>query len=180
MKFNTIEENEIFKLINYYFKTAKTRISETKSQQYLNAINEMYFDGEKQTEKIPISEFKLIEEDYEKVSVFIEVDEKAKDKWEKYSAVLLEENRIERKKRFNAIKAEFYEYVINIPRKGNLPAEVNSIYYVSNSDLKNYYDKILDLFANLKYETDFFSFIIRQGLNYCSKCFFPQCYPARD
>lgn len=140
-KYNTIEEKEIFQLIKKYFDTAKTRISETKSQQYLNAINEMYFDGEKQAEKIPISEFKLINEDYEKVSVFIEVDEKAKDKWEDYSVVCLENNRIERKKKFNAIKQEFYEYVINIPRKGNLPAEVNSIYYVSNSDLNNYYDK---------------------------------------
>ncbi len=148
MKFNTIEENEIFQLIKKYFDKAKTRISETKSQQYLNAINELYFDGEKQAEKIPISEFKLIEEDYEKVSVFIEVDEKAKDKWEQYSAVFLEKNRIERKKKFNAIKAEFYEYVINIPRKGNLPAEVNSIYYVSNSDLKNYYDKDFGYFFN--------------------------------
>lgn len=112
-----ILESEFLELINDFFEMAKSKLKvETK---LIDSIYELYFydKAPNDTKRIPISEFKLIKEDYFKVDVFIELDDDAKETWERHCEIKKIKNLIERKKEFLKIKKDFYEYVISVPEK---------------------------------------------------------------
>jgi CRISPR-associated endonuclease/helicase Cas3 len=86
--------------------------------------------------------FKLIEEDYPKVSVFVEMDETAENIWKQYQDMQSEMNHLERTKKYLKMKKCFSEYVISIPKKyaATLINEKSEIGYISIDVLPNYYD----------------------------------------
>lgn len=111
-----IPESEFLKLINEFFEAAKTKSRvETK---LINSIYELYYyDRSHDTEKRkPISDFELIKEDNFKLDVFIEVDDKAKEIWKIYGKIRLIKDTFERKRKFLAIKKDFYDFVISVPK----------------------------------------------------------------
>ena len=59
----------------------------------------------------------MIKQDYEKVDVFIELDDDAKRIWQIYQGIQEENNLFERRKLFLEIKKKFYDYVISVPEK---------------------------------------------------------------
>ena len=111
-----IPESGFLGLINEFFKAAK--IKSRMETKLINSIHELYYyDRCSNTEKRkPISEFELIREDYFKLDVFVEVDDKAKEKWKAYNEIRDIRDTLERKKRFLAIKKDFYDYVISVPK----------------------------------------------------------------
>lgn len=113
-----INESEFLGLINSYF--TKTKDNSYKDTKIMKAIYELYYyeksDKIDTNEKIPISVFKLIEEQPD-VDVFIELDNDAKGVWQKYKEIREENNLFERRKRFLEIKKDFYDYVISVPKK---------------------------------------------------------------
>jgi len=111
-----IPESGFLRLINEFFRVAKMKSRmETK---LINSIYELYYyDGFSNDEKRkPISNFKLIKEDYYKLDVFVEVDDKAKEIWKINREIRAIRDPLERRKRFLAIKKDFYDYVISVPR----------------------------------------------------------------
>ena len=86
--------------------------------------------------------FKLIEEDYPKVNVFVELDETAAEIWKKYQDMRMEKNLKERIRKNLKIKKDFSEYLISAPEKyaHSLVGEDSEIGYISNAELPNYYD----------------------------------------
>lgn len=112
-----IPESEFLGLINDFFKAAKVKSRvETK---LINSIYELYFydknpDNDKRK---PISEFKLIKEDYFKIDIFIELDDKAKEVWKRYCEIRKIKGSFERKKEFLKIKKDFYDYVISVSKE---------------------------------------------------------------
>jgi CRISPR-associated endonuclease/helicase Cas3 len=139
-----IPESGFLKLINEFFEVAKAKSRvETK---LINSIYELYFyDKNPNNEKRkPISEFELIKEDYYKIDVFVEKNDEAKAVWTKYCEIREDKmlDPYERRKEFLKIKKVFYDYVISVPKdkaKG-LINEDEEIAYVSNNELKHYYD----------------------------------------
>ncbi len=111
-----IPESEFLILINKFFEVAKAKSRE--ETKLVNSIYELYYyDRSHDTEKRkPISEFELIKEDYFKLDVFIEVDDKAKEIWKVYGKIKLIKDPFERKKKFLAIKKYFYDFVISVPK----------------------------------------------------------------
>jgi len=87
------------------------------------------------------SEFKLIKNGYEKIDVFVEVDENASEVWDKYQEIKEIKNRFERKEAFLNIKSDFYNYVVSVnPKKlGNTVMDSEWLYYVSMNDLGRKY-----------------------------------------
>ena len=92
-----------------------------------------------------ISDFRLIDEDYWKMDVFVEVDEEAKQIWSKYEGIMKKEDRFERRREFLKMKKRFYDYVISVDAKkigaivtGNVSKY--NIGYVSLDDLERKYD----------------------------------------
>jgi CRISPR-associated endonuclease/helicase Cas3 len=99
------------------------------------------FDGEKEKNKITsIKDFVLIEEDYYKQDVFVEIDKEAKKIWKEFLQILHIKDIFERKQAFDDLKAKFYQYVISVPIKNNTPNIENGFYYVPYSNLEYYYD----------------------------------------
>ncbi len=134
-----IKESELLPLIDgYYIETKKKKTQQT-SRGILEAITKLRYDNE--DDRASITDFKLIEEDYPKRDVFIELDEEAKLIWQQYLALRDVKDLVEKKNIFDSLKAEFYQYVISIPSNiKNIPQMFGEIGYVEHAILKDYYD----------------------------------------
>ena len=106
--FSQIEESDYLQLIERYFMEVQQQSNETTSD-LLKAILGLRFAE---------IDLKLIEE-RKSESVYIQINEDAKDVWEQYAALYSQEGLTpwERKALFAAIKSRFYDYVINVPIK---------------------------------------------------------------
>ena len=135
-----IEEQKFLGLIDEYYKETSAKKAQEESRNILEAIEKMRYDSE-DSENISISDFKLIEEDYSKKDVFVETNDDAKAVWIKYTKIWKIKDLLERKKSFDAMKSDFYKYVISIPAKvENPPPEVGFLCYVKNAILADYYN----------------------------------------
>lgn len=129
-KFYEVEESNYLNLIDEYFIEVRKQ-SDNTSSDLLNAILGLRFNE---------IDLKLIEE-IKTESVFIQLNDRAVLVWENY-VELLNTNGLtpwELKSRFAKFKAEFYEYVINVPipyneLKINFDSEKLFGFYVSKKD----------------------------------------------
>ena len=130
-----IKESEFLDLNNKYFKAVKRGMGEIDSKESLECIAGLAF-------KDLSEKFKLIEEDYPKVDVFVEIDDHAKEIWRQYRDLQTEKNNLERTKKYLKMKKDFSEYLISAPDKfaHSLIVEGSDIGYISNAELPNYYD----------------------------------------
>mgnify|MGYP000956893239 CR=1 FL=1 len=134
-----VREMEFSKLIDQYFGLLRKRANQEESQLILKSIEELCFDSFDGM-KLPISKFKLIEEQSMRENIFIEVDEDAQYIWRKYEELLLLDDPFERQQEFSAIKSEFYNYIISIPITYSMPPEIKNFRYVARDVLEIYYD----------------------------------------
>ena len=135
------EEKDIYSLINSYYEELQQIKSDKVSQDLLEMLYSLKFDGEQEKGGInSINDFVLIEENIYKEDVFIELDEEAKNIWQEFTKIWQIADIFERKRAFDNIKPIFYNYVISVPIKNNIPPKENDFYYVSFSNLEHYYD----------------------------------------
>ncbi|MCM8785855.1 MAG: CRISPR-associated helicase Cas3' [Candidatus Omnitrophica bacterium] len=138
-KHKTIKEQDFLYLIDEYYKETSQKMSSDTSREILKAIYSLKYDSINGTPSI--EHFTLIEQDYTGFDVFVEFDDKAKDIWSEYRKIKKIQDIFERKKKFDNIKPEFYQYVISIPQKcENIPPEIDGFKYVPQNCLKDYYD----------------------------------------
>lgn len=137
-----IRENEFLQLINEYYRETKNKKSQYLSRRFLEAIIKLKYDRDEDDKtKISISDFKLIEEDYAKKDVFIEVDDEAQEIWQQYINIKNMKDLFKRKRLFDKIKADFYQYVVSIPTNiKNMPPMFGELGYVNKTILRDYYD----------------------------------------
>ncbi len=130
-----IKESEFLELNNKYFKAVKMGMGDEKSKENLACLAQLSF-------RDLSKKFKLIEEDYPKVNVFVELDETAVEIWKKYQDMRMEKDLKERIRKKLEIRKEFSEYVISAPEKfaHSLIIEDSEFGYISNAELPNYYD----------------------------------------
>lgn len=134
-------EKEFIGLVNKYFQKIKQIKSDKVSLDMLDMLYTLKFSAEKEKNKIKsIEDFVLIEEDYYKEDVFIEIDDEAKKVWKEYSKIWQIKDLFERKKAFDSIKSDFYQFVVSVPIKENAPVIENNFYYVPYENLQDYYD----------------------------------------
>lgn len=133
--FKNISESQILELNKNYFLEVKEGMSNDKANEYLKYLYTISFENIG-------NNFKLIEEDYFKTDIFVEIDEEAKKIWKKYLDIKKIENTFNRKKEFLKIKKTFYEYIISINKKfcHNLYSEECGIGYIPFEEVKEYYD----------------------------------------
>ncbi|MCK9441865.1 MAG: CRISPR-associated helicase Cas3', partial [Methanothrix sp.] len=122
----SIRESAILELNNKYFKAVKRGMGDEKSKENLACLSQLAFQDLSK-------KFKLIEEDYPKVNVFVELDKDAAEIWTKYQELLMEKDIKERIRKKLAIRKNFSEYVISAPEKyaHNLVAEDSDMGYIS-------------------------------------------------
>jgi len=148
-RYKIIPENKFMDLTEEFFTTLSERINNSESMKIINAVKKLYYSGEQTQELIPITDFNLIEENYQKLDIFIEINIKgnsalnAFETWERYLAINDIKDPIERKKAYDQIKGTFFNYVISVPlQTKNKPPLVHGIYYVGKDSLSDYYDEI--------------------------------------
>ena len=106
-KIDNIDESEYIKLIEDYFKEIKKQSDNITSEE-LNHLLKLNFED--------LGKFNFIE--YRKTeSVFVQLTQEAKLLWQQYVAIYSQKDVSIFKKReqFALIKAEFYDYVVNVP-----------------------------------------------------------------
>jgi CRISPR-associated endonuclease/helicase Cas3 len=136
----TFQEFEIYQLLEEYFNLIKERMSQADSEKILDAVVKLRYDHERDNE-LSIADFKLIEEDYPKIDVFIEYDDDAEKIWDEFQKIVQIKDLFDRKKAFLQIRKDFYNHVISIPVfVENLPPKIGDIYYVAKTQLEDYYD----------------------------------------
>jgi len=139
-KYQEIEESRFLEIINeYYIETSKKK-AQKESKDVIEAISRLRYDSP-DAETTAISDFRLIDKDYSKKDVFVEIDDAAKQVWNRYMELREFKDIFKRKKEFDTIKADFYQYMISIPANiENVPPQIGELCYVSNADLSEYYD----------------------------------------
>ena len=130
-----IRESVFLELNNKYFKIVKVGMGKEKSRKNLAFLTQLAF-------RDLSKEFKLIEEDFPKVDVFVELDESASEIWKKYLELQSEKNGMERMKKYLKIKKNLSEYMISVPEKyvRHLVNDDLEIGYISKQELEKYYD----------------------------------------
>lgn len=128
-----IDEKQFLEFNNQYFLKIKELGQKDQSKKILKAAIELEFKS--------LQEFRLIDEDYPKVDIFIERDPKAKALWNKYNEIKENGDPIQRKKDFISIKKDFYDYVISVPEKKGIVDfnEDLGIGHISMEELKDRY-----------------------------------------
>lgn len=133
---NIIQENQFLDLNNKYFQNVKNTQSKDNSKKLLGYINNLRFGSLNE-------DFHLIKNEYVKTDVFVELDDAAREIWQKYKKIREITNPLERKNEFLGIKKQFYEYIISIAKDKaqSLVDEDAAIGYISHEELKSWYDK---------------------------------------
>ncbi|MDK2821811.1 MAG: CRISPR-associated endonuclease/helicase Cas3 [Clostridia bacterium] len=129
----SIEEIEYQNLSQQYFQLIKEEHSEDPSEAILRAMEQLAFA------KVN-DEFQIIPYD-NRIPLFIEYDEKAKNLWEKYEEIKCIDNVYERKKTFLKIKSDFLQYVISIYSEEWPYTYEGGFAYLSNLDVERFYTK---------------------------------------
>jgi len=107
LKNDKIKEKDFLNLSNFYFDKLSQGKADDKSTEILGEVKKLNFEE--------MSKFKLIEAEYQKVDIFIEVDEEAQKVYKKYQEIKTIKNPFERKNEFLRIRRDFYDYVISVP-----------------------------------------------------------------
>jgi CRISPR-associated endonuclease/helicase Cas3 len=127
---DTIEEESYLTLIQHYFKEVRKQ-SDSHVSKYLDGISVLNFKD--------VGKFSLIEE-REAESVFLQLNEHAKNVWEQYVNIwespLLDT--YQKKYEFAKVKSTFYDYVINVP----IPRDKKSIDFDDKQTLGFYLSKL--------------------------------------
>jgi CRISPR-associated endonuclease/helicase Cas3 len=102
-----IEENDYLRLINAYFKEVRKQ-SDSLLVKNLEHIGNLAFKD--------LGEFSLIEERFTE-SVFVQVNQTAKQVWEQFKQIYLNQelNIFQKRLEFGKLKSKFYDYVVNVP-----------------------------------------------------------------
>jgi CRISPR-associated endonuclease/helicase Cas3 len=142
-----IFEKDLILLNNNYFRKVKDTSSEDESRELLSFINELKFNT-------LTSDFRLIDDKvgYEKIDVFVELDDEAVKIWKEYILINSLKNPLERKERYLSIRKKFNEYVISVPKKDfscEEPEDLN-IGYIPLEQIEHYYDPDTGFVLELK------------------------------
>lgn len=147
-------ESEIYSICEQYFKNLNSGIkNQDESISILNGMCRGIFDECELPDVLPVSAFKLIDDELLKYPVYIEINKHAQSLWKRYKEILgnMEMDRWERLNQLKQITCQMSKYTVNAYEsffdKYNRPVvdEDGSYYYVQKSQLNLYYDKVTGL-----------------------------------
>jgi CRISPR-associated endonuclease/helicase Cas3 len=101
----TFGESQIPLMMSKYFKIIKNRGSDDESMMNVNNMKKLSFKS--------IGEFKLIKEE-PKIDLFIDLNEEAREIWERYLKIEDMKNGLERRRLFLRLRNRFLNYIISV------------------------------------------------------------------
>jgi CRISPR-associated endonuclease/helicase Cas3 len=133
-----IPESEMLSLCQHYFEKI-SNFPQNESEILVESLHHLRYDNDDRA----ISTFQLIEQNYEKFDVFIELNEQAKSIWNEYLQLKGIKDFWKRHAKYLSLKNRFQNYIVSVSKKNlekNPPPIVEDIYYVPFSQLEEYYD----------------------------------------
>jgi CRISPR-associated endonuclease/helicase Cas3 len=136
-----IIENDYLQLIEEYFSGITETAAFNESREFFESMKTLRYDGDKT--EFPVSYFKIIEESPWAISVFVELNDSAKEARKAYNKLMKKE--IEKEEFDKDFKRTFNQYIIAVPEKfagdlENLNEYSENIKLIRNEHLINYYD----------------------------------------
>lgn len=113
---DTVSEHQFIQLIQQYYTQLRLQKQSDDSAEILDAMLHLRFHQQDKTSQSLVSDFCLIPENTMMVDTFVEVDEEAKQIWQRYLTDVIYET--DYKKRFMnriQIKNRLRQYVISVP-----------------------------------------------------------------
>jgi len=105
-----IPEHEFKEVVENYYQLVKHSMSNDEANKLLENISQLEF-------KEIQHNFKLIAEDYPKIDVFIEYDNKAVKVWKEFQRIQEIADHSEKRREFMKIKKQLRDYIISVPEK---------------------------------------------------------------
>lgn len=135
-----VSEKDFLEFGNEYFKLLKGSAADERSENILDMLSKLDFEDacENKSER-----FALIESEYPKSNVFIEIDSRAEQVWKQFKAAHNLENPFEKKSEINRIKKDLHNYIISVPTNFTPGKyfENSTIIYINREQLETKYDK---------------------------------------
>ncbi len=136
----TIDESMFYDLANEYYHEVAVDGSQQLSSEILNAMSSLEYTDENGK---PFSDkLKLINQDYSQ-SVFIEIDDKAKQAWLAYTSLTIKDKNFENVAYLKEARRNLSGYIINVPQKCLSRDSEYGIYHLKRSLIKQFYDPII-------------------------------------
>jgi len=136
----SISENLFLQYCDKYFDQI-SQFPQNESHQLIDSVANLKYDND----DFAISNFRLIEQNYEKYDVFIELDSEAQNIWRRYLALKEIKDFWKWRDAYLRIKNKFQNYLISVGEKdirNNPPPFLEGIYFVGKNQLDEYYDII--------------------------------------
>jgi len=105
-----IPEHEFKEVVEKYYQLVKHSMSNDEANKLLENIAQLEFEEIQRN-------FKLIAEDYPKIDVFIEYDNKAVKVWKEFRRIQEIADPSEKRREFMRIKKQLRDYIISVPEK---------------------------------------------------------------
>ncbi len=105
-----IPEHEFKEVVEKYYQLVKHSMSNDEANKLLENIARLEFEEIQRN-------FKLIAEDYPKIDVFIEYDNKAVKVWKEFRRIQEIADPSEKRREFMRIKKQLRDYIISVPEK---------------------------------------------------------------
>ncbi len=123
------EEKDFLELTEQYFSKIKNGKSDDESRKILEYVLTLVFDK--------LSEFKLIEDNYPEIDIFVATDDDAEKIWTHYEEIRNSEelNSLEKRNEFLKIRRAFNDYIISVPRTYAPDFEQDKINYISKEEI---------------------------------------------
>ncbi|MGB9792400.1 MAG: CRISPR-associated helicase Cas3' [Thermacetogeniaceae bacterium] len=123
-----LEEPDFYDVVAEYFDSVRQNKSAEESENILQAMAALRFKSSAAGEGVPcVSDFRLIREIPYYLNIFVCVDERAEEVWERYQATVVKERDLRRRwAAFLEIKRDFSRYLISVPKEmvvGRIPAD---------------------------------------------------------
>jgi CRISPR-associated endonuclease/helicase Cas3 len=129
--FNSLTYDPL-QLSKAYYQKVRAGKSDLKSDELLNAIGQLDYQK--------LEKFQFIEEQ-DSASVYVEINQEAKDIWNTYVTLMNETSGLKAKEKFLQIRQTFYDYVINAPEEKARKLElIHGFYVISTDRLAEFYD----------------------------------------
>lgn len=129
-----LEEKDLYSLTNSYFLKVNEGKSDNDSRKILESVSSLKFSE--------LSEFKLIEQDYPTIDIFVEISKFANKTWTAYQQIKSDKNLsgFQKRNEFLKIRKQFNDYIISVPKSYAAGFEEGIINHVHKDELPIYYD----------------------------------------
>lgn len=141
-----IHERDFYRWIESYFTQKMGKTDYTVARDIWSGVRSLRFYDQNDPDNCEtVSRFRLIEQQVDMASLFVQMDERAEEVWERYMAeVVAQPNGLLRKEAYLKLRRTFQSYIISVPLKRVKNLELHGSVFLLRNELLSQYYKVND------------------------------------